>query len=507
MNNRGVYRYERHRDSHEFFSPGPHATTRTATAPSAIFTLISTIVGGGILSLPFAFDKCGLVVAFLFMIIAASSSTFSLYIVVSCSRRGRAASYEEVVRKALGKQAGHFTVVLLVLLTFLTLVAYTILTKDLVSSLGASFLYKRPISNTEQNVLTIICVLLVSPALLARSMNALRFTSMFGLMSVLILAITITVRAIETTFIRRNTQMESQIALKLFPDSLADVVYAFPIISVSFLCHFNVLPVYRELHKPTRHRLKKIVASTMFSAWLFYTLFGNMGYLFAFQQQRGVQGDILNNFNNNDILVNLGRLGLLVTIQLNLSLIMQPCRTNVLRLAKIVSGIMSTCTKLYDASDLAECNFEQESINEGTRLLHSSDGVAFSDGSRQWSNSTFVHVLLTIGIMASVITMAFLSPNVAIVWNLMGSTVGLSISYVLPCVSYICIRRDKPSTDRRKFFAWIILVTSSVIESISIKLFEFSFFPLAPKLPSIVLLHSDRVEQPVPATCAPSLDP
>ncbi|POM73302.1 Sodium-coupled neutral amino acid transporter [Phytophthora palmivora] len=466
----GVYRYERNRASHEFFSPGPHATTRTATAPSAIFNLVSTIIGGGILSLPFAFDKCGLIVALIFTTIAASASTFSLYVVVSCSRRGRAASYEEVVRKALGARAGRITVVLLVVLTLLTLVAYVILTKDLVGSLGAKFLYNRPISEAEQNVLTIVCVLLVSPALLARSMDALRFTSIFSLVSVLVLAIAITIRATDVTFKQRDIQeieAEPQIPIKLVPDSWADAAYAFPIISVSFLCHFNVLPVYRELHKPTRHRLKKIVASTMFSTWLFYMLVGIMGYLFAFRQQGGVQGDILNNFSDSDHLVNLGRLGLLVTIQLSLPLIIQPCRANLLRLAKIIRSYMRTRAKVYDAPDSTDSENETETMGEDIALLPSSRSAAQTSSTnvsvRGRSKSTVVHVLLTVGIMSCVITLALLSPGVAVVWNLMGSTVGLLISYVLPCISYVCIRRDKPNTDRRKFIAWVILAVSSIV--------------------------------------------
>ncbi|KAL3671697.1 hypothetical protein V7S43_003606 [Phytophthora oleae] len=463
----GVYRYERNRASHEFFSPGPLATTRTATAPSAIFNLVSTIIGGGILSLPFAFDKCGLVVALIFMAIAASASTFSLYVIVSCSRRGRAASYEEVVRKALGARAGRITVALLVLLTFLTLVAYVILTKDLVGSLGARFLYNRPISDAEQNVLTIVCVLLVSPALLARSMDALRFTSIFSLVSVLVLAIAITVRAVATFSNRdiEDVEAEAPIPIKLVPDSWADAAYAFPIISVSFLCHFNVLPVYRELHKPTRHRLKKIVASTMFSTWMFYMLVGIMGYLFAFRQIGGVQGDILNNFSDSDPLVNLGRLGLLVTIQLSLPLIIQPCRTNLLRLAKIIRSLMHTRAKVFDAPDSTDSESEV-AVGEGTALLPTSNGAlstTSTNSSRGRLKSSVVHVLLTVGIMASVITIALLSPGVAVVWNLMGSTVGLLISYVLPCVSYVFIRREKPNTDRRKLTAWIILVISSIV--------------------------------------------
>ncbi|CAH0485543.1 unnamed protein product [Peronospora farinosa] len=465
----GMYRYERNRGSHEFFTPGPHATTRTATAPSAIFNLVSTIIGGGILSLPFAYDKCGLIVALIFMAIAASASTFSLYVIVSCSRRGHAASYEEVVRKALGARAGHITVVLLVLLTFLTLVAYVILTKDLLGSLGARFLYNRPISDMEQNGLTVICVLFVSPGLLARSMNALRFTSVFSLVSVFVLATVITIRAMGAMFGHKDTMevvTESHIPIKLTPDSWVDAAYAFPIISVSFLCHFNVLPVYRELHKPTRHRLKKIVASTISFAWLFYMIVGTMGYLFAFQQSGGVRDDILNNFSDSDPLVNLGRFGLLVTIQLSFPLIIQPCRANLLRLVKIIRSYSYARGKASYGLD-SSYSEEGELVGEETTLLPSI-GEALPIGTINASTparfrDSAVHVLLTVGIMASVITIALISPGVSVVWNLMGSTVGLLISYVLPCVSYVSIRREKPNTDRRKLTAWIILAGSSII--------------------------------------------
>lgn len=89
-----------------------------------------------------------------------------------------------------------------------------------------------------------------------------------------------------------------------------------------------------------------------------------------------------------------------------------------------------------------------------------------------------MHVLLTVAIMASVITIALLSPGVAVVWNLMGSTVGLLISYVLPCVSYVCIRREKPNTDRRKLTAWIILAISSVVCAVcTIQAFVSVFSP------------------------------
>ncbi|KAF1328395.1 Sodium-coupled neutral amino acid transporter, partial [Globisporangium splendens] len=446
----GVYRYERNRRSHEFFSPGPHSKERTATASSAIFNLVSTIIGGGILSLPYAFDKCGIVLAVVFMIISAAASNFSLYVIVSCSRRGGAMTYEEVVRKALGPKAGLVTVTLLVMLTFLTMVAYVILMKDLVGSLGGQFLFGRETTTMEKNILTVLCVSLVSPVLFARSMDALRFTSIFSLLSVLVLAIAITFRAL--TQIQppddANPMLNpNPVEVKWFPTNWADPVYAFPIISVSFLCHFNVLPVYRELHKPTRHRLKKIVSSTMFSTWVFYMIVGTMGYMFAYRFPTGVQDDILNNFGSDDNLVNCGRLGLLVTIMLSMPLIMQPCRLNIIRLSKYVSGFVKSSRHDEDVGLLTTPTALPQAVTPSVSFLA--------------PNS--VHAMLTIVIITGVMALAFVLPGVAVVWNMMGSTVGILISYVLPCISYAMIRKKKPNTDKRKLTAYAIFAISSIV--------------------------------------------
>ncbi|TMW56397.1 hypothetical protein Poli38472_006407 [Pythium oligandrum] len=442
----GVYRYER-KGSREYFSPGPHSKERTATSRSAVFNLVSTIIGGGVLSLPYAFDKCGLVLAVVFMVISAAASNFSLYVIVSSSRRGSAATYEEVVRKALGVRAGLITVTLLVMLTFLTLVAYTILVKDLVGTLAGEFLYGRLLSVAEKNVLTIICISLVSPFLFAKSMDALRFTSIFSLASVFTLAMAITIRSVYSppsdVLLLRN-----DVPIKLFPDNWKDPVYAFPIISVSFLCHFNVLPVYRELKKPTRRRLKNIVTCTMASTWFFYMVVGFTGYFFAYRQVGGVKDDILNNFAGNDQLVNIGRLGLLVTILLSMPLIIQPCRRNSIRLYTYVQGFLQSSNQSSEELRLLTTpTVTREPLQQTAPVL----------------SPKITHALLTILILTSTVSLALVLPGVAVVWNIMGSTVGLLISYVLPCISYALIRQNKPHTDRRRLTAWVIFAISAVV--------------------------------------------
>ena len=68
-----------------------HAEDRTASLLTCIFTLTSTIVGGGVLSLPYAFRRCGLLFGPVVLIAIAIMSDFSVYTLLSCARRGASA--------------------------------------------------------------------------------------------------------------------------------------------------------------------------------------------------------------------------------------------------------------------------------------------------------------------------------------------------------------------------------------------------------------------------------
>ena len=72
--------------SKEQLSPGFDDPRRTMHSQSAIFGLVSTIVGGGVLSLPFAFAQTGLVLGTALLLGSAAASEFTIQLVVSCAR-------------------------------------------------------------------------------------------------------------------------------------------------------------------------------------------------------------------------------------------------------------------------------------------------------------------------------------------------------------------------------------------------------------------------------------
>lgn len=114
--------------SREYLFPAPQSRQRQSTLYGAIFNLSASILGGGILSIPFCIHLLGLVFGPFFLLVIAAASSLSIYQLVSCSRRIRhGASYEDVVGETFGKGAGRLTTFMMFILCYLCVVAYTIL--------------------------------------------------------------------------------------------------------------------------------------------------------------------------------------------------------------------------------------------------------------------------------------------------------------------------------------------------------------------------------------------
>lgn len=112
-------------------SPGWFHPARKLNKPTAVFSLVSTIVGGGVLSLPFAFAKMGIIVGPLLLFTCAILSEYSISLLIKCARMSGAESYEQVASSAFGKNSKIVTTLLIFILTFICCVAYIILMGDM----------------------------------------------------------------------------------------------------------------------------------------------------------------------------------------------------------------------------------------------------------------------------------------------------------------------------------------------------------------------------------------
>ncbi|CAN0279693.1 unnamed protein product, partial [Scytosiphon promiscuus] len=139
-------------------------------------------------------------------------------------------------------------------LTIFVIIAYMVLVRDLWTSIVASVI-GQALDATQSTHVLFVALAVVFPACLAKDLHALRHFCYVGFFSTMLLTAAIAYRSVQANEDDPSAKME----LKLTADSWGDIFQAFPILCLSFLCHFNILSVHQQFVNPTRERLKGLL--------------------------------------------------------------------------------------------------------------------------------------------------------------------------------------------------------------------------------------------------------
>lgn len=228
---------------------------------SSVFTLVSTMMGGGVLSLPYAMQEAGLLLGPLILLLLCLASRLSLWLVLTTGCSVRARSYEEMVARTLGpRTAAAVTLVLIVLLWFV-IVAYSILLGDLLSPVLAAC-SRGAISEAAARARGLLTLrsgamlaghLAVLPVTARPSLAAMGATAALSLCTTALLALLVSARALAAICARRALLAPgTPLRAALAPGGgggggAAGALTGASLVAVSFLCHFNLLPVSQGL--------------------------------------------------------------------------------------------------------------------------------------------------------------------------------------------------------------------------------------------------------------------
>ena len=141
-------RRESQADTH---AGGYDSVHRRGEVSHGIVALVSTIVGGGSLTLPWAFAMTGVGAGMVILSLSAVLSGLGVHFLLSGARRaGGLRTFDQVLEAALGTWASALTIWSVVCTCWLTLVANSLLLRQLVVPLASSLIFSRELSRPEQ---------------------------------------------------------------------------------------------------------------------------------------------------------------------------------------------------------------------------------------------------------------------------------------------------------------------------------------------------------------------
>mmetsp|Transcript_19208 Transcript_19208/g.46360 ORF Transcript_19208/g.46360 Transcript_19208/m.46360 type:complete len:585 (-) Transcript_19208:968-2722(-) len=526
--------------------PFDDTTSRTSTIVVATFNLAATIVGGGVLSLPYAFSKTGLVLGSVLMVVAAVITERSLYLFCLCSRMTGATTFGEVGEAAFGggnddsgsgggggsgsgsgsrgKYVEWMLSLLLGVFLVFVIVAYMVLIEDIWTSIVKSIVVMMNDPSGEYDVDTVnsrsvllVVVIMMFPFFVQRRLHALRFNCYVGYTSITVLCLALVHHAWITSTSTSAITMTSSTAsldtdvstasssskILLWSTNIEDVLIAFPIITLSFLSIFNVLPIQNALIIPTRRRTLQVIDGAMISCFVLMLVFGIAGYVYAFPSR--TEGNILNNVAppestgytttgsgglHFDLLMFLGRIGCGVTISLAMPMMLLPCRASLLEVLDVViygphhvpveadneeelliGGDESTLlladksTTGHNIATNTNANYHATTVEEADIDLPSVD----IEPRNHLTANPIVHYLST-GVLVTIcyVTAVRIPGGVATVWSIIGCFMGYLLAFILPAACYIMIERRFPKHAEMNipswtWFSWALLLFATFV--------------------------------------------
>lgn len=341
------------------------------------YNLTSTILGAGILSLPFAFRESGIVMGILMLVMTAVISNFSCGLVLSAYVWTHKASYGDLAKKIYGHKAQIVVETIVMLLNIGACAAYMLVVKELMPP-ALAYVFPSAFERFSDKLLTAILVFgVVLPLCCLRDISSLRFTSMLAFGFAVFLVVAIVVRSIQD-LVRRHRHGERVFCDVAYEsDGALGVFRALPLFAFSYICHLNVLPVYEFLRSRSPARMRTVFGLAMVFATCIYVLAGTFGSLRFCDK---TPGDILgfpgngeNNcghFPRDDVLITVARLAQTLTCTLALPLIALPTRLalHALVVDHIWPLLIRCCCAAYD---------DEEDGNEYTSMNESSSRSIF----------------------------------------------------------------------------------------------------------------------------------
>ncbi|KAI0081219.1 amino acid transporter [Panus rudis PR-1116 ss-1] len=270
----------------------------------SIANMANSILGAGIIGLPYAVRQAGFFTGLFLLVILCGVTDWTIRLIVLNAKLSGRSSYIEIMNHCFGPSGRAAVSFFQFAFAFGGMCAFGIIIGDTIPHVIRSIfpnLHHVPILSIFANRQFIIalCTLCVSyPLSLYRDIHKLSRASGLALIGMIIIVTSV---LIEGPQVSPNLKGDPS---KRFTFLGSGLFQAIGVISFAFVCHHNSLLIYGSLRTPTLDRFAKVThVSTLISLVACCTLAISAYLVFTDK----TQGNILNNFSPNDTLINVAR--------------------------------------------------------------------------------------------------------------------------------------------------------------------------------------------------------
>ncbi|EMD62622.1 hypothetical protein GGP41_003448 [Bipolaris sorokiniana] len=362
---------------------------------SAFMNMANSIIGAGIIGQPYAIRNAGLLTGTALLIGLTIIVDWTIRLIVINSKLSGTDSFQATVQHCFGKSGLVAISLAQWLFAFGGMVAFCVIIGDTIPKVldslfpsleDMSFLWLL----TNRRAVMIILILGISfPLSLYRDISKLAKASGFALISMTVIIVTVV-----TQSFRVPTEARGQLRGSLIIRS--GIFESIGVIAFAFVCHHNSLLIYGSLRKPTIDRFSRVTHYSTSISLVACLVMALSGYL-TFGDK--TLGNVLNNFPNDNLMVNIARLFFGLNMLTTLPLEAFVCR-------EVMNNYW----------------FPDEHYNPNR------------------------HIIFTSALVVSALTFSLLTCDIGVVFELFGATSACALAFILPPLCYIKLSQKSTMT-------------------------------------------------------------
>ncbi|KAI4116258.1 MAG: hypothetical protein LQ338_007744 [Usnochroma carphineum] len=393
---------------------------------SSVINLVNTIVGAGVLAMPLALSRMGILLGVFIILWAGLTAGFGLYLQTRCARyleRG-SSSFFALSQITYPNAAVIFDAAIAVK-CFGVGVSYLIIIGDLMPGVvqgfsegaaGVGFLVDRHFWVTG-------FMLIVIPLSFLRRLDSLKYTSVIALISIGYLVILVVAH-----FVKRDTMQDRGVIRVVRWESAVATLSSFPVIVFAYTCHQNMFSILNEIGNNSHFRTASVVVASTGVAAFIYILVAITGYL---SFGNAVTGNIVSMYGPS-VSSTIGKAAIVVLVMFSYPLQVHPCRASVDAVLKW--------------RPIKRSESPQSSPSRLASLFPSSKSSSQNRGDGM-GETRFAAITTAIIVLSYIVAMTVSSLEKVLAY--VGSTGSTSISFILPGLFYYKISSpDSPHHQR-----------------------------------------------------------